>query len=92
MSRILFIFNPVAGVSQIRPVLVDIVEILTRNGHTLECLPTRKSGDARKAVQERKEDYDFIVCAGGDGTLDEVLEADARARDYARGIVLPGSK
>ena len=28
----------------------------------------------------------------GDGTLDEVLEADARARDYARGIVLPGSK
>ena len=73
MSRILFIFNPVAGVSQIRPVLVDIVEILTRNGHTLECLPTRKSGDARKAVQERKEDYDFIVCAGGDGTLDEVV-------------------
>ncbi len=28
----------------------------------------------------------------GDGTLDEVLEADARARDYARRIVLPGSK
>ena len=28
----------------------------------------------------------------GDGTLDEVLEADARARDCARGIVLPGSK
>ncbi len=28
----------------------------------------------------------------GDGTLDAVLEADARAREYARGIVLPGSK
>ena len=28
----------------------------------------------------------------GDGTLDEVLEADARARDYARGIVLPAPK
>ena len=28
----------------------------------------------------------------GDETLDEVLEADARARDYARGIVLPAPK
>ncbi|MBQ7731263.1 MAG: 1-deoxy-D-xylulose-5-phosphate reductoisomerase [Lentisphaeria bacterium] len=28
----------------------------------------------------------------GDETLDAVLEADARAREYARGIVLPGSK
>jgi hypothetical protein len=28
----------------------------------------------------------------GDETLDAVLEADARARAYARNIVLPGSK
>ena len=72
-KRILFIFNPVAGRSQIRNNLVDIIEILSEAGFEVVCYPTRKQGDARRVARERQGDYLYVVCAGGDGTLDEVV-------------------
>ena len=33
----------------------------------------RRQGDASRITRERKDDYLYIVCAGGDGTLDEVV-------------------
>ena len=35
--------------------------------------PTTQAGDAIKVTQERGQEYDLIVCSGGDGTLDEVV-------------------
>ena len=72
-KKVLFIFNPVSGRSQIRTDLVDILEILSRKDYVVTCYPTRCRGDARNLVRTRKEDYLYVVCAGGDGTLDEVV-------------------
>ncbi len=72
-KRVLFIFNPVAGKSQIRNDLMDIIQIFTDHGYEVVCYPTKGAGDALKIVRERKDDYLYIVCAGGDGTLDEVV-------------------
>lgn len=72
-KKILFVFNPVAGRSQIRNFLVDILEILSRAEYKVVCYPTQARGDARRLVRERKDDYLYVVCAGGDGTLDEVV-------------------
>lgn len=70
---ILFIFNPVAGKSLIRSHLVDILQILSAGEQRVVCYPTRGRGDARRIARSFKEDYEYIVCAGGDGTLDEVV-------------------
>lgn len=72
-KRVLFIFNPVAGRSQIRNHLVDIIEILSGAGFEVVCYPTQAQGDARRITRERKGDYLYVICAGGDGTLDEVV-------------------
>lgn len=72
-KKILFVFNPVAGRSQIRSSLLDIVEVLSAADYEVTCYPTKKAGDARKIVRERDEDFLYIACAGGDGTLDEVV-------------------
>ena len=72
-KKVLFIFNPVAGKSQIRSDLVDILEILSDASLQITCYPTKCSGDARNVVRNRTEDYDYVFCAGGDGTLDEVV-------------------
>ena len=72
-KKILFVFNPVAGRSQIRNYMVDILEILSRADYKVVCYPTRAQGDARRVVKERTDDYLYVVCAGGDGTLDEVV-------------------
>jgi YegS/Rv2252/BmrU family lipid kinase len=72
-KKILFVFNPVSGRSQIRNHLVDILDILTRAEYKVVCYPTQGQRDARRVVRERQDDYLYVVCAGGDGTLDEVV-------------------
>lgn len=72
-KKILFVFNPVAGRSQIRTSLLDIIEVMSAADYEVICYPTKKAGDARKIVRERDEDFLYIACAGGDGTLDEVV-------------------
>jgi YegS/Rv2252/BmrU family lipid kinase len=72
-KKVLFIFNPVAGKSQIRTDIVDILDILSRDAYVVTCYPTKCRGDARNVVRSRTEDYLYVICAGGDGTLDEVV-------------------
>ena len=44
--------------------------------------PTQAKRDALKMVQKRAEEFDLIVCSGGDGTLDEAVS----------GMMLSGKK
>lgn len=72
-DRVLLIFNPKAGRSMIGGHLVGILQILTSAGLKVECYPTSGPGDARDLVRGLSEGYRMILCAGGDGTLDEVV-------------------
>ena len=72
-DRVLLIFNPKAGRSMIGDHLVGILQILTSAGLRVECYPTSGPGDARDLVTGLKDGYRMILCAGGDGTLDEVV-------------------
>lgn len=72
-QRMLFIYNPRAGKAQIRSNLLDIIDIFVKAGYEVTAYPTQAAGDAIKAVQERRDGYDIVVCSGGDGTLDEVV-------------------
>ena len=81
LKKSLFIFNPVAGKSQIRTDLVDILQILSKDAYMVNCYPTKCQGDARNMVRSRTEDYLYVFCAGGDGTLDEVVTGMMESRD-----------
>lgn len=72
-EKVLFVYNPVAGKSEIKTELADIVGILSGDSRLVTCYPTKSRGDARDFVSARPEDYAYVVCAGGDGTLDEVV-------------------
>ena len=72
-KRMLFVYNPRAGKAQIRSNLLDIIDTFVKAGYEVTAYPTQASGDAVKAVQERRAGYDIVVCSGGDGTLDEVV-------------------
>ena len=74
MKKLLFIYNPKAGKTQIRNNLSDIIEILSRKYEVI-VYPTQKEKNAMDIINETKETYNLIVCAGGDGTLDEVASA-----------------
>ncbi len=73
MKKMLFIYNPKAGRGRIRAELADILDIFASGGYEITIAPTRKNGDASRIAAEREEDFDIIVCCGGDGTLDETI-------------------
>ena len=72
-KKMLFVYNPKAGKAMIRTKLADILDIFTAGGYEITIVPTRRHGDATSIVKNRSEGYDVVVCSGGDGTLDEVV-------------------
>jgi diacylglycerol kinase (ATP) len=73
MKKILFIFNPAAGRGKIRSKLFDIIDTFVRCGYKVQVYPTQKKGDALSIVENEQEHFDLFLCAGGDGTLNEVV-------------------
>lgn len=70
----LFIYNPHAGKSAIRNKLSDIVEIFVSAGYEVTIYSTKEKKDATNIVTKRGNDFDYVVCSGGDGTLNEVTD------------------
>lgn len=73
MKNLLFILNPSAGRKYIKSKLFDIVDIFVKADYNVRVYPTQAKEDAVRIVSEEGWLYDLIVCAGGDGTLDEVV-------------------
>ncbi|CBK73227.1 Sphingosine kinase and enzymes related to eukaryotic diacylglycerol kinase [Butyrivibrio fibrisolvens 16/4] len=72
-KRLLFIVNPRSGKGQIKEHLADILDIMIKAGYQVSVHVTQSGGDATNQTIEQAENFDRIVCSGGDGTLDEVV-------------------
>lgn len=73
MKRVLFIYNPNAGKGLLKPKLSDILDIIVKSGYEVVVYPTQSYKDAYHKVATFTEEYDRVICSGGDGTLDEVV-------------------
>ena len=73
MKKIYFIYNPHAGKEQIGPKLNEIIRTLAEIDNELTVVPTIGHLDAQNRIEHLKDEYDLVVCSGGDGTLDEVV-------------------
>ena len=75
MKKLLFVYNPNAGTGVIKPKLSDILDIFVKAGYEVTVYPTQCYHDAMKKIRSYEEEYELVVCSGGDGTLDEVVTA-----------------
>lgn len=92
MAKLLFIINPRAGVQKISKPLLDIVQIFCQAGFLPTILTTQKQNDATEFVLKYAAETDLIVCAGGDGTLNEVIAGlKASGLDIPLGYLPAGS-
>ena len=73
MKKVLLIINPKAGKTKVKTSLFDIIDILTEHDMTVTVEITRYGGHARDISTHIPDEYDMVVCAGGDGTLNEVI-------------------
>ena len=79
MRKLLFLVNPNAGQRRVNKSLTDIIGIFNEGGYEVTVFLTNGPGNGTKIVQERAADYDLVVCAGGDGTLNETITGVLRA-------------
>lgn len=92
MKRALFIVNPKSGKANIRTTLLGVTDVLTKSDYLTTVYITQKAKDATEIVQKMGMEYDLLVCAGGDGTLDEIVEGVMRLdRQIPIGYIPSGS-
>ncbi|MFD1037092.1 diacylglycerol kinase [Virgibacillus byunsanensis] len=104
MKRARIIYNPTSGREVFKRELAHVLERFEKAGYETSAHATTSEGDAIKAAEtavERK--YDVVVAAGGDGTINEVInglaEKDFRPKlgiiptgttnDFARALSIP---
>ncbi|GIN23005.1 MAG TPA: diacylglycerol kinase [Bacillus bacterium] len=104
MKRARIIYNPTAGREIFKRRIADVLQKLEIAGFEASCHATTGAGDAAAAARtavERK--YDVVICSGGDGTINEVVNGLAEqeyrpklgiiptgtTNDFARALHIP---
>lgn len=73
MKKLLFIINPKAGRTAIKNDLFEIIMTFSQAGYEVVTYPTTGPDDAERKICADGFNYDLIVCAGGDGTLENTV-------------------
>ncbi len=81
MKKAVIIYNPTAGRRVIRRHISYITGRLLKAGYSICCHETTGPGNATKAADlAAHRGYDFVIAAGGDGTLFEVINGLAEKK------------
>ena len=73
MKKLLFIINPKAGKKK-KDYTTDSLAVFKNAGYATKIVSTRKRADGTLLAKKYGDRVDLIVCMGGDGTLNEVIE------------------
>ena len=73
LKKMLWIVNPHAGRGAMRGKLIDCILAFQQAGFDVTLHVTEGPEDATRVAKVRAGEFDRIVCAGGDGTLNEVV-------------------
>lgn len=72
--KVLFVVNPCSGRGKIKTEILDILKIFCNAGYEVSTHITSCLGDAADVVEKAEDKgFEFIVCCGGDGTLNEII-------------------
>ncbi len=74
MKKLLFIINPKAGLKKNRHFVDEAVQVFENAGYKVGIKYTKKRADGTKIAREYGSKVDLVVCMGGDGTLNEVIQ------------------
>ncbi|MBR5095177.1 MAG: YegS/Rv2252/BmrU family lipid kinase [Oscillospiraceae bacterium] len=79
-KKALMIVNPVSGRKAVQKDLTQIVRILMDAGYLVTTAVTGERGEGARIAAALASDYDLLVCAGGDGTLNECVSGLMRVK------------
>lgn len=73
MKKMLFIFNPHTGGGKLKGKILQMLCDFKNADYLVTVYPTSCQDDAFAITKEIGNQYDTVVCCGGDGTLNEVI-------------------
>lgn len=90
MRRARLIYNPTSGREQIKRNLPYILDRLDRAGWETSCHATTGAGDAAIAARFAiKRKFDLVIAAGGDGTINDVVNGLCEQANRPRLAIIP---
>lgn len=89
-KRARIIYNPTSGKELFKRMLPDVLIKLEKAGYETSAYATEREGDATlEAERALKQQYDILIVAGGDGTLNEVVNGIAEQPNRPKLGVIP---
>ncbi len=79
--KCLYVYNPTSGRQNNSKNKEYILSELAKKFEVVDCKPTQKAGDAGIFAREACGVYDVFVVSGGDGTMNEVINAIANVEN-----------
>ena len=79
MRKLLLLVNPNAGQRRVNKLLTEVIGVFNEGGYEVTVFLTTGPGSGIRIVEERAGVYDLVVCAGGDGTLNETITGILRS-------------
>ena len=80
MKKLLLILNPISGNRKGKKHLPWMIDFFEQHGYLVDVYQTEKSLDALYRAKKARNRYDLVVAAGGDGTINEVLNGLANTK------------
>lgn len=90
MKKARIIYNPTSGREIFKKYLPEVLQKFEQAGYETSCHATTGLGDATKAAKIAVErGFDLVVAAGGDGTLNEVVNGLAEQPNRPKFGIIP---
>lgn len=90
MKRARIIYNPTSGRELFKKHLPEVLEKLEIAGYETSCHATTGEGDAIEAAKKAVErNFDIVIAAGGDGTLNEVVTGISQCENRPKLGIIP---
>lgn len=91
MKRVKIIANPNSGRGTALSKILELIELMSEDRYEIELLFTHEEGDGTRFAYNYSGE-DFIICSGGDGTVNEVVNGIyLSGRDTPLGILQSGT-
>lgn len=74
-KKLLLVYNPISGKGHIKSHISDIIDIYSAKDFCITVHPTKCANDGCEYIKEHATEYDVVSVCGGDGMLNEAVNA-----------------